>query len=114
MIEARINTKTRNKQLRKLIQGSGSAIRDPGRLAFALIPKGMNGHCKGQHTRQALRESPVEGHSVVNKVHVQWDPAVKFEGDKPRMGANSVPFLFEKIPFHGYRVDGTKIGKGEK
>ena len=71
----------------------------------------------GQHVRQALRESPVENKSVVNKVHVQWAPTVKLEDGKRRSNAESMPFVFEKIAFEGFNLDGTiatKKGRGKK
>lgn len=117
MIETRISGATKDKQLKRLLQTSASVSRDPTRLAFVLVPKSLDGHCMGQHVRQALRESPVEGKSVVNKVHVQWAPTVKLEDGKPRFNPGSTPFIFEKIAFEGYNVDGTiaaRKGKGKK
>ena len=119
MIEARVNTKTKDKQLLKMFRNRGSAslATDPSLLAFALFPKSMDGHCLGQDVKQALKESPVLGESVVNKVHVQWSPAVTWEDGKPRFAAGVKPFVFEKIPFEKYNVDGSKAkkkGKGKK
>lgn len=114
MIEARVNGQTENKQLIKLFKTSGSVLNDPSRLAFALFPPSMNGYCTGQHVRQALQESPVDGQSFVNKVHVQWGPDVKLEDGKPRQEANVVSFEYNKIPLSGYKMDGTRVEKKGK
>lgn len=110
MIEARVNGQTKDKQLMKLFKTSGSVANDPSRLAFALFPPSIAGHCTGQHVRQALQESPVDGQSLVNKIHVQWGPDVKLEGGKPRHGADVVSLVYNKIPLSGYNVDGKKTG----
>ena len=114
MVEARVNGATKDKQLKRLFQNSKSTASDPTRLAFVLIPQSMADHCKGQHVRQALQESPVEGALRVNKVHIQWRPAVKLKDGKPRFEAGIMPFVFEKIPFAGYNVDGTLVRKKDK
>ena len=119
MIEACVNGKTKDKQLLKLFRAriSGSVTTNPSRLAFALFPKSMDGHCKGQDVKQALKESPVGGESIINKVHVQWSPAVTWENGKPSCAAGVEPLVFEKIPFEKYNVDGSKAkkkGKGKK
>ena len=108
MIEARVNGQTENKQLMKLFKTSGSVANDPSRLAFALFPPSIASHCTGQHVRQALQESPFDGQSLVNKIHVQWGPDVKLEDGKPRHGANVVSFIYNKLPLSGYKVDGKK------
>lgn len=111
MIEARVNGGTKNKQLMTLFKTSGSTASDPSRLAFALFPPSIASHCKGQHVRQALQESPVDGQALVNKIHVQWGPDVKLEDGKPRHGVNVVSFVYNKIPLSGYKVDGKRIEK---
>lgn len=117
MIEARVNGNTKDKQLIMLFKNknSGSVANDPSRLAFALIQKSVARSCVAKHIRQALQESPVEGESIVNKIHVQWDPAIKLVDGEPEPGFSTdpsiAPFVYEKIPFAGYDVDGKKIGK---
>lgn len=77
----------------------------------------VNGYCQGDTVRQAMRQSPIPGKTVVNKVHVQWSPHVKWEGDWPMHKVGVASFAFEKIPFEGYEVDGTvapKKVKGKK
>lgn len=113
MIEARVNEKTKDKQLKRLLQTSASVARDPTRLAFVLIPKSMDRHCKGVHVKKALQKSPVEGKSIVNKMHLLWDPLINWEGNTPRYAAHMKPFVFEKIPFKGYDLDGIPIAKGK-
>ncbi len=117
MIEARINGNTKDKQLKKLVKTTGSQAKDRTRLVFALVPKAVNGHCQGDTVRQALRQSPISGKTVVNKVHVQWSPHVKWEGDWRMRKVGVAPFAFEKVSFEGYEVDGTvasKKGKDKK
>lgn len=50
----------------------------------------------------------------MNKVHIQWRPAVKLKDGKPRFEAGIMPFVFEKIPFAGCNVDGTLVRKKDK
>ena len=112
MIEACVNGKTKDKKLSRLFRTSGSVANSPTRLAFALFPKSMDGHCLGRHVKQALAESRVKGQSTINKVHVQWSPAVTFlENGKPRFAAGVVPLVFEKVPFDKFNVDGSKAKK---
>ncbi|KAL9067125.1 MAG: hypothetical protein Q9161_007117 [Pseudevernia consocians] len=111
IIEARINNNTKDKQLKKLLLTTGSLAKDRTRLAFALVPAAMTGYCPGDYVRRALQESPVPGKPVVNKVHVRWSPSVKWDGDAPFYKVGFAPFLFEKIPFAGYRLDGTAAPK---
>lgn len=51
---------------------------------------------------------------AVNKVHIQWSSSVKWDGDKPLPQVGVAPFVFEKIPFQGYKLDGTAISKKKK
>lgn len=102
IIEARINGNTKNKQLKKLFKTTKSLAKNQIRLAFALFPTDLKHYCMGHHVKQALRESPVAGKPVVNKVHVQWSPSVKWDGDKkPLTQAGFPPFVFKKDPICG-------------
>ena len=74
----------------------------------------MVGHCQAIYIRQALRESPIEDKMIVNKVHVQWSADVQWEGDQPCFAGQDKPFVFEKIPFAGYDVDGKQASKKGK
>ena len=117
MIEARVSGQTKDKQLRKLFNVSGSLGRDPSRLAFALIPTSMVSYYEGRYVRQALQESPVEAESILNKIHVQWSPAVKFVDGHPWVIDGAIPYVYNKIPVAGFNVDGSKAkkkGKGKK
>ena len=117
MVEARVSLQTKDKQLRKLLAFSGSLGRDPSRLAFALFPMSMAKYYQGRYVRQALQESPVEGESILNKIHVQWSPAVKFVDGQAWIIEGSMPFIYHKIPLAGFNVDGSKIkkkGNGKK
>lgn len=115
MIEARVNRNTKDKQLQKLFNTSGSVARSRTRLAFALFPTSVADSCLGHHVRQALQESPVVGKMVVNKVHVRWNPSVKWGDDGKAIYPDEMPpFVFEKIPFVGYNLDGTMITKKDK
>ena len=112
MVEARVSSQTKDKQLRKLLAFSGSLGRDPSRLAFVLFPMSMAKYeCDGRYVRQALKESPVEGESILNKIHVQWSPAVRFEDGHGYIKEGAMPFIYHKIPIAGFNVDGSKIKK---
>lgn len=39
---------------------------------------------------------------------------MKRDGDKPLTQAGFPPFVFKKIPFGGYKVDGTAVTKKDK
>ena len=117
MIEARVSGQTKDKQLKRLLNFSGSLGRDPSRLAFALIPTSMIKYYEGQYVRKALQESPVEGESMLNKIHVQWSSNVKFVDDRAWIKEGSMPYVYHKIPLAGFNVDGSKAkkkGKGKK
>lgn len=120
MIEARISFQTKKKQLRRLFNVSGSLGRDPSRLAFALIPDSMFEFIEGKYVRQALQESPVEGESILNKIHVQFSANVELVDDDALVTDGTEPFVFNKIPVAGFNVDGSKVkaktkkGKGKK
>ena len=117
MIEARISGQTKDKQLKRLFNFSGSLGRDPSRLAFALIPETMVSFFEGQYVRQALQESPVQGESILNKIHVQWSANVDFVDDDAWLIDGAMPYVFNKIPVAGFNVDGSrakKKGKGKK
>lgn len=115
MIQARVNGNTKDKQLKKLFNTSGSTANDGTHLAFALFPKSVADSCLGHHVRQALQESPVMGQLVVNKVHVRRNPDVKWGDDGQAIYQADVPlFLFEKILFVGYNLEGAFITKKDK
>ena len=112
MIEARVSRKTKDKQLKKLFLKSSTSLgRDLTLLAFALVPTGIKEYCMGKDVRQALELSPIEGKTAVNKVHIQWSPSVTWDGGKPTPQTGSGLFAFEKIPFQGYNLDGTRGSK---
>ena len=111
MIEARISGQTKDKQLQKLFNVSGSLGRDPSRLAFALIPTSLVNYYEGRYVRQALQESPVAGESIVNKIHVQWSSDVRFEDDSPLVREGASPYVYNKIPMAGFNVDGSRAVK---
>ncbi|KAF6231878.1 hypothetical protein HO173_009961 [Letharia columbiana] len=110
MIEARVNGKTKDKQLKKFVKTTGSLAKIRTCLAFALFPRATADYCLGNYVREALQASPVKGEAVVNKVHVQLSPSVTWEGDQPLAEVGTPPFVFEKIPFPGHKVDGTTRG----
>lgn len=114
MIEARVNGKTKDKQLKKFVKTTGSLAKIRTCLAFALFPRATADYCLGNYVREALQASPVKGKVVVNKVHVQLSPSVKWEGDQPLAKVGAPPFVFEKIPFPGYKVDGTVVSKKDR
>ena len=117
MIEARVSGQTKDKQLQRLFNFSGSLGRDPSRLAFALIPASIISFFEGQHVREALQESPVEGASILNKIHVQWSANVDFVDGHAWVIDGAQPYVFNKIPVAGFNVDGSKAkkkGKGKK
>ena len=98
MIEARVNGKTKDKQLKILFSTSGSVANDPSRLAFALIPGSMKDFCLGRHIKEALQASPVEGGSIVNKVLVLWSHAVPWKDGKPVDTGNMPSIIMQKNP----------------
>ena len=117
MIEARVSGQTKDKQLKRLFNFSGSLGRDPSRLAFALIPASMISFFEGRYVREALQESPVEGESILNKIHVQWSANVDFVDGNAWIIDGTQPYVFNKIPVAGFNVDGSKAkkkGKGKK
>ena len=71
----------------------------------------MAGYCMGEYVRQALQESPVEGESILNKIHVQWSANVDFRDGQVWVRDGAAPYIYNKIPLPGFNVDGSRVKK---
>lgn len=118
MIEARVNRKTKDRELHMLLQPTQSQHGNQSCLAFALVPTAMTIFCLGSDIKRALLESPIPDQMAVNKVHVQWNPRVQWKSGELKVPAGEPTFVFEKIPFEKNNLDGStskaKKGKGTK
>ena len=73
----------------------------------------------GAYIRRALQESPVNGPSILNKIHLHWSSDVKIVDGKVVDGQacvhiDDMPLVSTKIPVSGFNVDGSKVAKRER
>lgn len=121
MLEIRVKKGTKKAGLSALAKKSSSFASNQRRFALVLVAGDLKRWIHGDRIRDALRQSPVWDHRVINKVHVRWDLTKINWVPSPIPGEASIPrpkpnlplgtplTVLEKIPFEGFNVDGTKI-----